>query len=246
MSQRQRYVRSVFGIFSKLLGSAQYVNAYAFSLMLEEFPTLVKPYFISYKTEQYLRHVSQLDADMFDRFKETVNNMLYMQFSSQYEFFKNNPEGFFDELSQMIVDVAREEMQTERIRYSMLRFLEIGLRKLIWSYEEPEDIWDNVKTITRQLGMLVENNILEDLNDLDDLYWTLVHRFNFFLDLNAAHLPVTFFENIKNDISANQLLLLDLEEQDICMQTKAECLHYSLLQAEAKSRAYAKGIMARS
>ena len=65
----------------------------------------------------------------------------------------------------------------------LVDFLEIAMAKLIWSPEEHEKIWENVKAISRQLEVLIQHNILNDANDLDDLYWTLIHRFCFFLEI---------------------------------------------------------------
>ncbi len=239
----QLHIRSVFSIFSKLLGGAHYVNAYAFSEMLDDLPRLLQPYFVPYKNHAALQKKINLDGDMYDRFKEAVNNMLYMQFGSQYEFFKNNPYQFFDELSQQIVDIAQEEGNIERSRYALMHFLEIGISKLVWSPEEQDKIWVNVKKISHQLESLIEHNILEDPNDLDDLFWALVHRFNYFLDVTSASLSTSFYNEVKTDVAEKQLLMLELDEQDMCIQTKANCLSHMLFQAEAKSRAYEKGIL---
>lgn len=241
---RQEYGRSVFGIFTKIMGGSQYVNAYAFSHMLEALPQTLKPYFKAYKAGQAEALDAHLNGDTLDRFKESVNNALYVQFSSQFDFFKSSPELFLSELAQHITDLAEQEINTERMRTATKRFLEMGLNKLVWHPEEHDKIWPSIKKITGQLAALMEHNILDDANDLDELYWTTIHRFNYFLDLVGTNMPISFYEDIKRDLQDSQLPLLTLEEQDICIQTKKECLLYGLLQAEAKTRAFQHGIVA--
>lgn len=243
MHNRQEYARSVFGIFSKVMGASQYVNAYAFSHLLNELPQVLKPYFVNYKSRGAHRSAIGLDGDMFDRFKESVTNTLYVQFSSQYESFKTSPSQFFDELSDYIVEIAKQEIDTQQMRFTTKRFLELSISKLVWSPEEHTKIWGNVKNIAENLSLLMENAVIEDPNDLDDIYWTLIHRFNYFLDLMGTHIPSSFYQEIREDIASNNLLLLNLAEQDVCIQTKRECLQYALLEAEARSRAYEKGIL---
>lgn len=238
------YVRSILNIFSKLLGGSPVVNAYAFNAILAEFPHQLKPYFTHYKAQQYLKSTATLQVDLYDRFRESVNNALYLQFNTHYEFFKNNPEQFLDDVTQQIVDITQEEIDNERIRFSLARFIDIGLSKLIWHPEEHEKIWPNVKTIAKNLESLLENNILHDIDDLDNSFWILIHRFNYFIDMFSIDLPDSFFENIKNDIAQNTILLLDLEEDDSIL-SKKECLDYYLFAAEAKSRAYQSGILTR-
>lgn len=237
---RQEYGRSVFGIFTKIMGGSQYVNAYAFSHMLEALPQTLKPYFRAYKAGV----PTPLDGgDALDRFKEEVNNALYVQFSSHFDFFKSSPELFLSELAQHITDLAAQEINTERMRTATKRFLEMGINKLVWHPDEHEKIWPNIKKITGQLATLMEHNIIDDAHDLDEMYWTLIHRFNYFLDLVGTNMPVSFYADIKRDLQNSQLPLLTLEEQDICIQTKKECLLYGLLQAEAKTRALEHGIL---
>lgn len=243
MHNRQEYARCVFGIFSKVMGASQYVNAYSFSHLVEELPQTLNPYFVNYKLRGSHRSAIGLDGDMFDRFKESVTNTLYTQFSSQYESFKSSPSQFFDELSDSIVELAKQEIDAQQMRSATKRFLELGISKLVWSPEEHTKIWGNVKNIAQNLSLLMENAIVEDSNDLDDMYWTLIHRFNYFLDLMGTHIPSSFYQEVREDIASNNLLLLNLAEQDVCIQTKKECLQYALLEAEARSRAYEKGIL---
>lgn len=240
--QRREYGRSVFSIFSKVLGGSLYVNAYAYGHLLEVLPAALNPYFMNNKVGD-IQQNSVYDTDAFDRFKASVFNTLYLKFSTHYETFKTSPVHFFDDVSAQITAIAKQEMDTMQMRIATKRFLELALHKLVWDYEDHTKIWHNVKNIAEQLSLLIENGIFEDLDDLDDMYWTLIHRFNYFIDLVGPQMPSSFYYEIKKDIAENELLLLTLEEQDICIQTKRDCLTYALLAAEAKSLAYARGIL---
>jgi len=240
---RQEYLRSVMNIFTKIMGASHYVNAYAFLQMLETLPCHLVPYFNSYKSASSHEYRIGIDGDMFDRFKETVDNLLYIQFSSQYDIFKADPEQFLSGLAEQVVDMAKHELETERLRIAIKRFLELNISKLVWSPEEHDLIWDNVKKIAHLLEELMEKEVITEVNDLDDMYWTLIHRFNYFLDIASTELPISFYQGIKNDIYKEPgIKMLKLEEQDICIQSKEEVLIASLLQAEARRRAYEQGI----
>src|SRR5579863_1656821 len=84
------YLRSVIKLFSNMLKRSEYVNAYAFSDLIETLPTALHPYFTFNITRTYIPHQALYDADMFDRFKATVNNVLIVKFSSEYDSFKKD------------------------------------------------------------------------------------------------------------------------------------------------------------
>ncbi len=241
--QSRAYTYSLVKLFSNILKGSEYVNSYAFSTLLEQLPNTLKDYFIVKKGENCFGNKTLYDADTLDRFKKMVNIKLYTKLSSEFEVFKKEPEKFLDILSGEIMQIAEEEMSIEQLRQSIIRFLEIGLSKLVWSPEDEGKTWESVKTVSHQLATLVDNNILVDVNDLDDLFWTLVYRYCYFLDITGLNLPIEFYEKVKSDIAGQQLLFLELEEQDSLLESKTSYLTRSLLQAEVKCRAYKKGIV---
>lgn len=239
-NQSPLYAQSVFKLFSNIIKGAHYINAYTLSNTLEQLVLQLEPYFgnrIDLKSN-LMSNVSD-----FDQFKATVYNTLYVKFSTEYESFKRSPESFLDTLSQDIFIISKQKTDIDTLRATMIRFLELTLGKLIWSPENQEGTWDSVKTIAKNLTLLFDNNILEDLNDLDDLYWSLIHRYCFFLDITGSMMRVSFYQHVKNDIATNQLLLLTLAEQDDFIEPKSRFLHKALVQAEVKARALEKGII---
>lgn len=237
-NQSRAYVKSVIKLFSNKLKGVPYINAYAYSFMLADFPELLNDYFLIKR------------ATGLNKYKETLNSILYQTFLSKYDFFKKSPQEFFDALSQEIIETLQHDLPTmsddisqEELRHTLVRFFEIGINKLIWHPEEHDKIWASVKSISRQLEALMEHNIIDDSNDLDDLFWTLIHRFCYFLDLAHESLPVKFFETIKNDIATEQLLLVELEEQEALITSKRDHLLHVVRGGLARKQGVAQGLI---
>lgn len=237
-NQPPAYLRSVVKLFSNLLKGAEYVNAQAFETFMDTFPTLAQPYFSLTASRTYITNGALYDAHMFDRFKATVNNVLYFKFSSDYDAFKQDPAKFLEHISSEILTIAQEEITREHVRQSIVRFGEITLNKLIWDVAQPEKSWSNVKRIADQLATLLEYNVLDDTNDLDDLYWTLITRYCYFLDLTATDIAPSFYTHVKHDLLAGNIILFELPEQDSIIETKLSYMQRTLISAEAQSRAH--------
>jgi hypothetical protein len=178
------------------------------------------------------------DLDVLDRLQQTVTTNMYGKFSNEFDKFKEQPDQFIDELTKSIVAATTREMDIESLRQATIRFLEVGLSKLIWNAKDFGKTWDNLKTVADKIATLMEFNIVDDLNDLDELFWTLTHRYCYFLDLNSTELPISFYERAKNEMATQQLVLFDLEEQESFIQSKSECVMQALLTQEAKKRAH--------
>lgn len=237
-NQPPAYLESITKLLSNLLKRSQYVNAMAFESFLDTFPTITQPYFTLIASRNYISNGALYDAHMFDRFKSVTNNLLYDKFSTEYASFKKDPAHFLDSISAEILTIAQEEVNREHVRQSILRMCETALSKLIWDVAQPEKSWTSVKRIADQLATLLEYNILGDINDLDDLYWTLVTRYSYFLDLTATDIAPSFYTHIKHDIATNTILLFDVPEQDALMESKVTYFQRSLFAAEAQSRAH--------
>ena len=241
--QNSAYLRSVMNTFSQLIKRSPYINAYAFSDFLEKLPTLVQPYFTVTHTRSYINNAALYDAHMFDRFQATVNSMLYLKFSSEYETFKKNPTQFLEHISSEIVYLAQEEVTREQSRQDLIRFLDIALGKLIWDPSEQEKTWHVTKKISDHLATLVENNILEDANDLDYLYWTLLTRFGYFMEIAITDLSPVFFQTVKNDLISQQIILFELEDQDSLLESKKSYMQRMLFESEAHARGWQHGLI---
>jgi hypothetical protein len=235
--QPQNYIKSVFKVFSNTLKRTDYINAYAFDNFLAQMPDMLLPYFTPYKAQVVLRKVNINTMDLYERLNESINTLMFSRFSGEFNKFKQNPDQFLNTLSSSIMELAQEEIETESLRQTVLRFLELSLGKLIWSPEDNEIVWKSVKNIAHRLARLVECNIIDDVSDLDDMFRTLIHRFCLFLDITGDQLPLSLYEAIKRDIESQELLLLNLEDQEPLLESKTECLAYSVVANEKRRRA---------
>ena len=122
-------------------------------------------------------------------------------------------------------------------------FLEICLSKLIWSPEDQFGTWLTTKAIADQLAILYQKTIVTDVEDLNSLCISLLERYCMFMDIAGAQFEVSTFEKIKEDIAICRTPLLDLEEQEILLETKAQRLMRCVIELEAKARARETGMV---
>jgi len=236
--QGASYAQSVVKLFSNKIKSGSYVNAYVFNDMLGALGTILPHYMVTPKP----RSPKKLQL--------SVNDVLYSSFLSQFDFFQRDSKKFFNTLSHDILTSlnyelsgSQKRMETEQLRQTVIRFLELCASKLIWSPEEPADIWQTVKNSSQALAHLLKVHVIEDIDHLDDLLWSITHRFCFFVDLTGADLPIPFYQNIKQDLIRNEPLLCKLEEQEKFIRSKADHIMQAALAGEAKARARESGII---
>lgn len=231
--QNPAYAQSVIKLFSNKLKAATYINAYVFEDMLLPLQGIMKHYFVG----QQPRTSAQL--------KVSINDVLYTSFLSQFDFFKKDPKKFFDSVTSEILTSlnyelagSAQEVQKEQLRQSLIRFLELGTSKLIWSPEEPADVWKSVKTTCSHFARFAHDGILHNADFIDDLYWSLTHRLCFFIDLCNTSLPASFYQTVQKDVLNKNVLLCKLDEQEKVITPKSEILMQTLVAGEAKARAY--------
>lgn len=198
--------------------------------------------------------------------KDILYDAIYLQFSE----LKRDPEAFFDQLSDTIatallddsvestaeafshkISAAVEQaysldaelINIEKLRQTIVRFLEVTMNQIIWSPRDGVGVWSSVKQIANNLHDLLDADIFDDPDDLNDLYWSLMHRFCFFLDLHGAGMPIDVYEAIQSDLNANSIALLTLEEQEEFMETKANRLSRVVAENVAKIKAQQHGLV---
>ena len=236
--QSREFAQESLSLFSKVLKGSEYVNSYAFGSFIERMPSMLKHYFAGYQLESANQLIVENDLDMLERLQRTVTSIVYSKFTKDFGTCKTDPEQFLNDLTHKIVTATTQEITTEQLRQIVIRFLEVGLSKLIWNPHEQEKTWESVKSISHHLATLMKYNIVDDLNDVDELFWTLVHRYRYFLELHNTTMPLSFYAKIKHDIRTQKLMLFELEEQEPFLQTKSSCLIQTILTQEAKKRAH--------
>lgn len=234
--QTREFAQESFSLFSKVLKGSEYVNSYAFNSFIKRLPGLLKHYFAGPQLESANQLIIEHDLTLLERLQQTVTSIVYNKFTKDFATCKADPEQFLNDLTYRIVNATAQEVTTEQLRQMIIRFLEVGLSKLIWNPQDQEKTWESVKSISSNLATLMKSNIVDDLNDIDELHWTLVHRYRYFLELHHTSMPLACYAHIKRDIRTKKLLLFELEEQEPFLQTKASCLMNTVLTQEAKKR----------
>ena len=175
---------------------------------------------------------------------------MYNNFLQNFDSFKQSPKTFLFDLSHNIVQELNKQSNTttiqvnlEHLRQSLIRFLEQAIGKLIWSPQDHENIWPLFYRTTKKIDAL--SNIADDMDNIDDLYWSLIHRFCFFLDVTGHEIPTEFYKDFKIKLSAASLPMFQLHEQEKTITNKEDTLIQKLMESQAKSMAYKQGLIVR-
>jgi len=236
--QNGAYLKSVMKLFGNKLKSASYVNSYAFIDLLEVMPDFAKHYF------------EPPQINFFEQNQKKVNNLMYNNFLTNFSSFKKDPKEFLNTMSQDIVATLKKQtkeiesqVNLEHLRQSLTRFLELSLGKIIWSPEDHENIWNLFLSLSKAIESFSKQKIIDDADNIDDLYWSLIHRFCFFLDVTGHELPIEFYADFKNKLFAANLLMFQIEEQEQHITNKETHLVQALFEGEARARAYKTGLI---
>lgn len=214
--------------------TTSYLNAHAFSSLLTD----VTPYFDDLLIEA--------DITEFENSKGLIYSLMFDRFLHQFSSFQENHKLFLETLS---TDIAQSfytqkslaDITTDELRYAIFSFCDVCSSKLIWSPNDGIESWNITVKIADQLASYASQGILKDDDMLQDLCITLLERYCYFLDLVAQDLPFAFFSQVRNQCEQQRIELLDLEEQEKCLETKRHRFMRALLAAEAKNRVYETG-----
>jgi hypothetical protein len=220
------YLYSLLKMFNNLIKGVPYIHSQTFSQLVD---ALIEHGAICFVQKKQM--IGLDDPLWYDRFKASIDTALYCKFSTEFDCFRKDPSTFLENLSSDIVAAAQQEMINGQLRNMLTRFLEMCLNKLIWNAQDQERTWVSVVDLSYKLAELVDKNVLEDVNDLDDCYWSLIHRYSYFLDIVAQDLHRRAFEAIRHDIYHQDLLLFNLDEQDTCIRSKQYVLDEAVTNA---------------
>lgn len=231
------YMESTFRLFYNKLKACPYVCPTSFSDMLSKVPHLL---------EGYCSRTA--DGSFFVGIEKNMVDIFVPRFVSEYSFFKSNPEEFLNKLSHDVTVMienafdVHDHIAREQLKQMFVRFLEMGLMKLVWDPAEQHEIWDSVKTISGQLSDTMDMGLIT-ADELDDCYKSLLESFCRFLDLTGSDLSRDLIEDIKEDVCSDTMLMFELEEQQDYIETKRERMLGALLETEAKIEARMRGIV---
>ena len=215
--QSELFAKSVIKLFLQKIKACSFVNAYSLIEMMPKFSKSMKPY------------IEKKEASFFGELKESLKSRFANIFSNYFSHFKKNPEAFLDALAEQIAKKTNDtqtsqHIEVEHIKKDVVRFLEICINKLVWSPEDGYEAWLSVNQLAQDSYELLQSDLITDMDALDDILWSLIHRFCYFVKISKHDLPQDFFVKVINDINSKNLILFTVEEQEDFITPKKEFL----------------------
>ncbi len=223
----KEFTEGAFRLFHQKLKSCPYVSAPAIELFLNE-------------NTPYLE--LQLAKQEFGLWKE-IKDLLIERFKSQFSFLQDNPLGFFDYVAKELDEkINTNVISPERARATLVRFLNSALDKIIWSPDDQEKTWESFKKIGNSLHYLHTAQVIPDHLDINDLYWSLIERYCYFLELVGTKLNLETCQLMKHDLAEKKIDWLLISEQEKGITTKLEKIAHAILETETRIIAKNNGI----
>ncbi len=216
-NQGQAYAKSILKLFLQKIKGCEFINSYSFLTTLPKLADSLEPYMI----KEQAGFLQELQKSLKQRFSNI--------FSSYMSYFQKNPDAFLDALAEQIAKKTNEvqtqqHIDVEVVRKDIMRFLETCISKLIWSPTDAYQAWQSINEIAAQADRFLDKKLLTDIDALDDICWSLIHRFCYFIDISAQDISQDVFIKIINDIATQKSILLAIEEQENIMTPKKEFL----------------------
>jgi hypothetical protein len=238
------FAKTTLRLFNNKCKACRFIMADTLEELLVQLSALMKPYCLQPETG-LLATLKQ----MVPTIKQKMRKIYYRHFKN-YAYFKENPDAFFNELSEDILKRLQKYVHSEdeksadatAVRAMLVRFLETSLSKIVWDPSDEAAFWKNVKGVADGLTTLMEEDIITRA-DLDDLFRTLIERTCGFLDMFGAEFSLAALETIKHDIAEGKMLLFALKEQEDIIETRAQRLTCQLRETESRVRARLQGIV---
>jgi len=173
-----------------------------------------------------------------------VENIMLTEFTDHLSKPKASTEQFFSGLSHTIANSLKEvgahdetEMRN-RLRTLTINFVDLLLSKTMWYPQHPESIWPSFLQAANSISLLCSKTIINHLDDADNLYGSLVSRFNWFIQQFGSQLPTSWFDTIQHDVSNGLVPFLETAELDEGITSKKESILTAL--AHGKTLAIAQ------
>jgi hypothetical protein len=235
-------------LFYNKFKAAELVDDHVIAQLIESVPTGIERHFTAEQTTQVTSDLTFI--------KKNIENTLLTKLTDHIKEFQAAPDSFLSTLAEELATYCKQQIDSvqkqaarvetrERLRQITFRLFDTIISKAIWDPKSNENLWKSFIGIANKLQLLGNHGIINHMDDLDDLLWTLTHRFCFFLDLTGAALPVKFYHQVEHDLEHKAVFFLEFKEQDDGIISKKETLAEALLKAKARSIAYERsGIIA--
>jgi hypothetical protein len=210
VNQNKNFIKSTVRIFHQKFKYVEYLNAPEFNRFVNKTADLL---------DYYQTSSNQL-----------IKNMIYTQFNTNYDFFKENPKKFISDLAEDIYFVIQ-------LKLDIFRLIESATGKLVWFVEDEPDIWTQFKQTADCIYNLYQKNIISDeIGNINDVLHSAIARFILILEVRGSSLDPQFYQKTIDEINNNNSLKwLYIEEQDEYMDSKKNILLMSLKNSQIKA-----------
>lgn len=215
--QNQAYAKSILKLFLQKIKGCDFINSYSLISSMPKIADALTPYMI----KQEASFLKELQQSLKHRFSNI--------FSTYMSYFQKNPDAFLDALAEQIAKKTNEvqtlqHVEVEHVKKDILRFLETCIGKLVWSPQDAYDAWISINELATQVENFLDKQLLCDVDAMDDLCWSLIHRFCYFLEIAADDISQETFIQIIKDIHQEKLVLFQIEEQEDLVTDKKNYL----------------------
>lgn len=216
-NQTQAYAKSIIKLFLQKIKGCDFINSYSLITAMPKLADALEPYIV------------KKEATFLQELQKSIKARLSNIFSTYYAYFQKNPDAFLEALAEQIAKKTNEvqtqqHIDIEHIKKDIVRFLEICINKLIWSSKDPYDAWIAINDLATQAENFLDKKLLSDVDALDDIYWSLIHRFCYFIDIAAEDFSQEVFIQIIQDIHKEKLILFEMSEQEDLIMSKKDFL----------------------
>ncbi len=226
--QPRRFMKKVLHLFQPKLQNI-YINPYAFLELITSFPIIIGPFC----------NLEEEKQSMIAVLKQVVSQCLLEDF----EQLKCNPEQTLTQLANDIYALIKDDQRDctiEQLQHGVYSFLVRGFSSIVWCSDDQQDTWLNIKEIADQLELCAQKNLIDSAM-LEDLLWTLLQRYAYFIQLSGHQLSQEFYDAVHHDLSLNYHILWSLEVREAYITMKQEYLQAVLMEGEIALRIYAVG-----
>ncbi len=215
MDDPRFFCLSILNLFHNRFKDCTWAHPYAFTMFLNQLP-------------ETLKHACFEDEAII---KGDIKQIIKEALMQDFKTLKSNPNAFLDQVSTTIYEHVFYNPEPPLIEFQgfMARFLESVINKLVWDPTEGADTWESAKLIAEKLDALVVARIIRDDTELNNLYWSLITRYCYFLDSFGSQLSKETLTAIQQDVRERTHILIALSEDEEISMTKAERLQQSLL-----------------
>lgn len=188
----------------------------------------------------------------FNLMRDHVEDLMLGRFTDNLDCFHNEPDIFLSKLSTDVMSLVKSRLSSvqqedetreyqEKMRNILIRFSDMIISKLIWYENDYQRIWPSFIAIADSLHAIGTRGIINDQDNLDELWDSLVKRFVWFLDFRGSTLPVEFYEQVEEDLKSNVVFFLEVDEQDEGVKTKKEIVAEAIIKGKTKAIALEQG-----